>query len=158
MYMNYSTNFRGLLFKEEMAPSWLKGMNSVFSEFTKGIRQIRILFLMLFSNFSWRVLTLGHHQEEKVFEPFLRIWSALKEAIKNVDIADSFMKLIYWCEHLQFTVYIFIYIYICNEDVWFMNFSLGLEGTRFKLTLANQLIYLFIQMLGWSNFILRPWD
>ena len=24
MYMNWFTNFRGLLFKEEMAPSWLK--------------------------------------------------------------------------------------------------------------------------------------
>ena len=31
-YANSSTNFRGLPFNEEMAPSWLKHMNSVLSE------------------------------------------------------------------------------------------------------------------------------
>ena len=32
-YMNWFTNFRGLAFNEEMAPSRLKDMNSVLSEF-----------------------------------------------------------------------------------------------------------------------------
>ena len=32
-YTNWFTNFRGLPFNEEMAPSWLKYMNSVLSEF-----------------------------------------------------------------------------------------------------------------------------
>ena len=33
-YMNWSINFRGLQFNEAMAPSWLKYMNSILSEFT----------------------------------------------------------------------------------------------------------------------------
>ena len=32
-YVNWSTNFRGLLFHEEMAPFGLKRMNSVLSDF-----------------------------------------------------------------------------------------------------------------------------
>ena len=32
-YMNWSTNFKGLPFNEEMALSWLKRMNSILYEF-----------------------------------------------------------------------------------------------------------------------------
>ena len=48
-----------------------------------------------------------------------------------------------------------LYMYICAEDIGLMSFSLSLKELTFKLSVADRLVYMFIEIFASAKFYFK---